>query len=915
MHAHHVAHVAARARALACASRDVITRVTGASVARETRRRRVAGVRIVASRRFRQFPPGTSSRAVSVVSRASAAVREDETTNASALTASTSAANDGTVLFAVEGMRCGGCSAGVQKTLGERDDVERCAVNLVTETAAVTFRRELTGDALRATIDSAIEAIRKKGFIMTRRAAGRAAEAAAREAERKREEEMEKTKWDLYKAWGLTVACLGTHLTHHLHALGLHEYAHTEVLNALAQPWIGATLAAGALLGPGRKILSEGAKAFANGAPNMNSLVGVGSLAAFGLSTAGALNPQLNEYGQWTNDFFEEPVLLMAFILLGRALEGRARARASADLRSLSSLLPLDARLVVPDRESAEDEDPANHSVIVDVDRASVRPGDLVRVNPGEIIPVDGTVVAGNAGVDEATLTGEPVLVYKTKGSDVNAGTGVFEGPLTVRAMSSGDSSIVAGITRTIEEAQGRAAPVQRLADAIAGPFVFGVMGISAATFAFWTLAGDALFPGALMEAGSFGAAPWMGPLKLATDVLVVACPCALGLATPTAVLVATSLGARNGVLLRGGDVLETIAGVDAVVLDKTGTITRGKPRMKSVYTSDERTEWDVLSVAAAVEATTTHPIAKAVTRSAETRFESEENLSPIPRASASETEPGRGVTATVNGERVFVGAPAWVDAKVGGVGASSDAYADARAESETCSLVAVGVEDHGVVGVLTVADEIREDAAETVQRLKAAGVRVHILSGDRQAAVDAVASELGLGTDSVILGGMLPGDKASQIEKLRAQGFTVAMVGDGINDAPALVAADVGVAVSRGMEATGNAAGVILLGDALSQVADSIQLGKNSLDKIRQNLGWALAYNAVGVPLAAGALLPAYGVALNPSAAGALMAVSSVAVVSNSLFLRGPDAWSAFTDPSPTIDRRPRASPDAARA
>ena len=268
-----------------------------------------------------------------------------------------------------------------------------------------------------------------------------------------------------------------------------------------------------------------------------------------------------------------------------------------------------------------------------------------------------------------------------------------------------------------------------------------------------------------------------------------------------------------------------------------------------------------------------------------------------------------------MNGERVFVGAPAWVDAKVGGVGASSDAFADARAESETCSLVAVGVEDHGVVGVLTVADEIREDAAETVQRLKAAGVRVHILSGDRQAAVDAVASELGLGTDSVVLGGMLPGDKASQIEKLRAQGFTVAMVGDGINDAPALVAADVGVAVSRGMEATGNAAGVILLGDALSQVADSIQLGKNSLNKIRQNLGWALAYNAVGVPLAAGALLPAYGVALNPSAAGALMAFSSVAVVSNSLFLRGPDAWSAFTDPSPTIDRRPRASPDAARA
>lgn len=817
-----------------------------------------------------------------------------------------------TILFTVEGMRCGGCSAAVQKTLDAREDVEQAAVNLVTETAAVRFKAVMDGSgsgAMEGMIASAVEEIGKKGFTMKRRQLGRAAEEAAREASARRDEEMEKTKWDLYKAWGLTVACLGTHLTHHLHALGLHEYAHTELLNTLAQPWIGASLAMGALLGPGRRILTEGARALANGAPNMNSLVGVGSLAAFGLSTAGALNPQLNEYGQWTNDFFEEPVLLMAFILLGRALEGRARARASADLRSLSSLLPLDARLVVPDRESAEDEDPADHSVILSVDRAAVKPGDLVRVNPGEIIPVDGVVVAGNAGVDEATLTGEPVLVYKTRESKVSAGTGVFEGPLTIKASSGGDTSIVAGIAKTIEEAQGRSAPVQRLADAIAGPFVFGVMGISAATFGFWTLAGDAMFPGALMEAGSFGAAPWMGPLKLATDVLVVACPCALGLATPTAVLVATSLGARNGVLLRGGDVLETIAGVDAVVLDKTGTITRGKPELKDVYAAQGRDAWEVLRVAAAVEATTTHPLAKAVSRAAALRFESGENLSPIPRAIASETEPGRGVVAKVNGERVFVGAPSWVDAKLQGVGVASDAFTDAKAAGETCSLVAVGIEGQGVIGILSMTDEIRQDAVETIERLKSAGVGVHILSGDRQAVVNAVAAELGLNDDSITLGGMLPDEKAAQIERLRAKGLKVAMVGDGINDAPALVTADVGVAMSRGMEATGNAAGVILLNDTLSQVADSIALGKNALSKIRQNLGWALAYNAVGIPLAAGVLLPEYGFTLNPSAAGAMMAVSSVAVVSNSLLLRGPDTWASFTE------QRSKYAPDASNA
>ena len=827
--------------------------------------------------------------------RAHAVITSSET--ATDAPSSSSRSPSKSVLFAIEGMRCGGCSAAVQKTLDGRPDVERAAVNLVTETAAV--RSVATNDDELSDIVASVTAeVGKKGFTMTRRDVGRAAEAAARDAALRRDKEMERTKWDLYKAWGLTVACLGTHMTHHLHALGLHEYAHTEVLNTLAQPWIGAALAAGALLGPGRNILSEGAKALANGAPNMNSLVGVGSLAAFGLSIAGAVNPQLNEYGQWTNDFFEEPVLLMAFILLGRALEGRARARASEDLRSLSSLLPLDARIVVPERTSGENEDPADHGVQITVDRAAVKPGDLVRVNPGEIIPVDGVVVAGNAGVDEATLTGEPVLVYKTRGSKVSAGTGVFEGPLTVEATSAGDASIVAGITKTIEEAQGRAAPVQRLADAIAGPFVFGVMGISVATFGFWTLAGDALFPGALMEAGSFGSAPWMGPLKLATDVLVVACPCALGLATPTAVLVATSLGARNGVLLRGGDVLETIAGVDAVVLDKTGTITRGQPKLQSVYAVDDVKEWDVLSIAAAVEATTTHPLAKAVTRAANLRFESE-NLSPVPRATASETEAGLGASAMVNGERVFVGAPAWVDEKVAGVGASSDAFTSARADGETCSLVAVGVEGRGVVGMLTVVDEIRGEAAETIQRLKASGISVHILSGDRQSVVNAVATELSLGEDSMTLGGMLPADKASEISKLRAKGLKVAMVGDGINDAPALVTADVGIAMSRGMEATGNAAGVILLDDNLSQVADAAQLGKNALGKIRQNLAWALAYNAVGIPLAAGALLPHYGFTLNPSAAGAMMAVSSVAVVTNSLSLRGPDAWKSFTDAS----------------
>jgi len=809
-----------------------------------------------------------------------------------------------TLLFLVEGMRCGGCSAAVSKVLNADPGVARAAVNLVTETAAMELAPG--ADALE-TIARAKSATEAKGFRMSPRPVGRAAEEAAAAANARKEEELEKTQWDLYKALGLTGLCLVTHTTHHLHHFGLHEYAHGSVLTALGQPWVGGAIAALALLGPGRNIMREGFKALANGAPNMNSLVGVGATAAFTLSVVAACAPPvLGEYGvPVSNDFFEEPVLLLAFILLGRALESRARARAASDLRALSTLLPLDAKLVVADKAEAVDENDEDPMTVV-VDRLALRAGDLVRVLPGEVIPVDGAVVSGAAAVDEATLTGEPLFVAKAVGDDVSAGTGVFEGPLTVRASVAGDGSVAAGIARTVADAQARAAPVQRLADAVAGPFVYAVMAASASTFAFWSLLGDAAFPGALLEASN-GAGATLGALKLATDVLVVACPCALGLATPTAVLVATSAGARRGLLLRGGDVLEAAANVGVVALDKTGTITEGKPRVTGVAATGNAVNADVLRFAAAVEATTTHPLAAAVAAASAAAGEK------TPRAKNAETVPGRGASALVEGKRVFVGEPSWVESAVGAGGGTAAALGAAAAENSealggpaaaACSLVCVGVEGEGVIGALALADRIRPGAAASVRRLQEMGMRVVVLSGDRQPAVDAVARELGLtGAGAVAVGGLLPDDKAAFIERLRAEanGAGVAMVGDGINDAPALVAADVGMAVSGGMEATAAAAGVVLLGEGqggekyespgggVGQAADAIELGRNALGKIRQNLGWALAYNLVGVPVAAGVLLPEYGISLNPAAAGAAMAFSSVAVVTNSLLLKTP--------------------------
>ena len=582
-----------------------------------------------------------------------------------------------TLLFLVEGMRCGGCSAAVSKVLNADPGVARAAVNLVTETAAMELAPG--ADALE-TIARAKSATEAKGFRMSPRPVGRAAEEAAAAANARKEEELEKTQWDLYKALGLTGLCLVTHTTHHLHHFGLHEYAHGSVLTALGQPWVGGAIAALALLGPGRNIMREGFKALANGAPNMNSLVGVGATAAFTLSVVAACAPPVvGEYGvPVSNDFFEEPVLLLAFILLGRALESRARARAASDLRALSTLLPLDAKLVVADKAEAVDENDEDPMTVV-VDRLALRAGDLVRVLPGEVIPVDGAVVSGAAAVDEATLTGEPLFVAKAVGDDVSAGTGVFEGPLTVRASVAGDGSVAAGIARTVADAQARAAPVQRLADAVAGPFVYAVMAASASTFAFWSLLGDAAFPGALLEASN-GAGATLGALKLATDVLVVACPCALGLATPTAVLVATSAGARRGLLLRGGDVLEAAANVGVVALDKTGTITEGKPRVTGVAATGNAVNADVLRFAAAVEATTTHPLAAAVAAASAAAGEK------TPRAKNAETVPGRGASALVEGKRVFVGEPSWVESAVGAGGGPRRRWArwPGRSESTT---------------------------------------------------------------------------------------------------------------------------------------------------------------------------------------------------------------------------------------
>ena len=846
-------------------------------------------------------PPSTSPSSSSSFSQEEAAV---------------SSAATKTKLYSIEGMRCGGCSANVAKTLNAQDFIKSCAVNLVTNTAAITY----ADDSVKEEEEReklAIALIAKKGFTMRVREKGKAGAQMVLESQQRRLEEKEQTTKDLYLAWGLTIACLGTHVSHHLHQLGLHEYAHGEVLTNLANPWIGATIASLALLGPGRQILSDGFVAFKNGSPTMNSLVGVGAVAAFTLSGANALHPVLNEYGMRTNDFFEEPVLLLAFILLGRALESSARARAGSDLASLSSLLPAEARMEITQNDSKkldlnvlmnDEKDDVENDMEADdvmyafVDRESIAPGDIVRVFPGETIPCDGVVISGAASVDEASLTGEPIFAPKFRKSKVSAGCVVHEGPLSIMSLKNGDESIVAGIQKTVEDAQSRPAPTQRIADAIAGPFVYSVMGISLATFVFWAGFGEMFFPGALMEAVGSNAAGipwWLAPTKLATNVLVVACPCALGLATPTAVLVATSLAARRGILLRGGDVLEQMAKVDCVVFDKTGTLTVGKPKVTEMKVfiddnedNEEERRLDALRIATAVESESSHPLAKAIVAFCSDESskldESSSSSSYYKKRSEEKTSPGFGVSALLDGERCFVGTPSWVRSELN-LPEEKEEEMESRSDA---SFVAVGTSSKGVLALFQLKDEMRPDAIETIQRFKNnLNCEVHVLSGNRQSAVDAVVRQMSASPlFASTRGNLSPSDKAAIVEKLKSSGKTVAMIGDGINDAPGLVTADVGIAASGGLEAAAAASGVVLVSEnEIAASADAVELGRAALAKIRQNLGWALAYNAIGIPLAAGAFLPEYGVSLNPSFSGAMMALSSVAVVTNSVLLKGP--------------------------
>ncbi|KAJ0987510.1 hypothetical protein J5N97_005866 [Dioscorea zingiberensis] len=798
------------------------------------------------------------------------------------------------LLLEVSGMMCGACAARVKGILSADARVDSAVVNMVTETSAVRLKPGVSDgeDVVRVAEELAVR-LTEMGFPSRRRGVGNGVGESVRkwrEMKERKEELLARSRNKVAFAWTLVALCCGSHGSHLLHSVGIHV-GHGSLWEILHNSYFKCGVAMLSLFGPGRDLLMDGLRAFMKGSPNMNSLVGFGSIAAFLISAISLLNPEL----QWEATFFDEPVMLLGFVLLGRTLEERARLKASSDMNELLSLVSSQARLVI----SSSDNSPQADSVLnadaitIEVPTDDIRVGDSVVVLPGETIPVDGKVLAGRSVVDESMLTGESLPVFKERGLSVSSGTINWDGPLRIEASTTGAMSTISKIIRMVEDAQGHEAPVQRLADSIAGPFVYSVMTLSAATFAFWYYIGANIFPEVLLNdiAGPDGDSLLLS-LKLCVDVLVVSCPCALGLATPTAILVGTSLGAKQGLLIRGGDVLERLAQIDLVALDKTGTLTEGKPAVTGVA-SLAYEECEVIRLSAAVEKTASHPIAKAILHEAESM-----NLE-LPPTRGQLTEPGFGSLAEVDGSLVAVGAKDWVHERFqqkitqSKLSNLEDRLAslsrDWRSSSNhSKSVVYVGREGDGIIGAIAVSDLLRQDAHSTVHRLQEKGIEVFLLSGDREEAVASVGKIVGIPKHN-INASLTPRQKSGAISSLKAKGRRVAMVGDGINDAPSLALADVGIAlqIDAKENAASDAASVILLGNKLSQIVDALGLAQATMAKVHQNLAWAVAYNLVAIPIAAGILLPQFDFAMTPSLSGGLMALSSIFVVTNSLLLQ----------------------------
>ncbi len=777
---------------------------------------------------------------------------------------STEAVELSTLVLIVDGMKCAGCVQSVENRLQQQPGVCASTVNLVTQQATVEYQPDL------AQPEQLVTVLTEAGFP------SRVSVVDCHEQQAWADQRHQVLGKQLQRLVVAVVLVVLSGLGHLGHIPGL-------AITGLTNIWFHWVLATLALLGPGQEILWDGWQGLRRWTPTMNSLVGLGTVTAYGASVVALLWPSL----LW-DCFFDAPVMVVGLILLGQTLEAYARGQATAALQALLALRPTIAYRL-PQADSSSEQ-------AVEIPVAHVVVGTYLRVLPGDQVPVDGHIIAGQTLVDQSMLTGESLPVSKVAGDELIAGTLNQSGMITMAATRTGADTTLAQIIALVETAQTRKAPVQRLADQVAGYFTYGVLAIATLTFLFWATIGSHLWPDLAAHhavsmvhdmAHGHNIGSNQGLLlsvKLAIAVLVVACPCALGLATPTAILVGTSLGAEQGLLIRGGDVLEQVHRVDTVVFDKTGTLTTGQPTvtedcLSPTATLNRERFWQIV---AAVETDTRHPFATAVLERAKSM-----EISSL-QAENSQTIPGYGLSAQVEGEPVLLGNQAWLRDQ--GIEVPMlDQERGQRLSSQGNSVIYLAVSGH-YQGAIAIQDPLKPESADTVKQLKAMGLQVQMLTGDQQDTAMVIAEALDLRPDQV-QAQVLPAEKADAIATLQAQGQRVAMVGDGINDAPALAQADVGIALSSGTDVAVETADIVLMQKAdqssLADVVSAIQLSRATFRKIQQNLFWAFGYNIIGIPLAAGLFLPTFGILLSPAAAAAMMAFSSVSVVTNSLLLR----------------------------